>query len=241
MQGAGHASLKCDSKGEAARGLVREFESYIEESEVIGVGTGSTAARALKALFDRGLLKGKVLVASSMSSALLIAELGGKPVMPHVIDGIDFYFDGADEVDPINLYLLKGRGAALLGEKILAHMAKYRVYVVDDSKIVEKLGSRRPVPVEAVSWALRHVVRTVESMGYRVAPRSSGGKDGPVISDWGGVIIDVDTGPISDPVGVERRLKSIPGVIETGIFIGLADAVVVGKRECGYEVLRGRG
>lgn len=232
--------MECDAKGEAARGFVREFESYIDDAEVIGVGTGSTAARALKELFGRGLLRGKVLVASSLSSALLIAELGGRPVMPHMVDRIDFYFDGADEVEPSKLHLLKGRGAALLGEKILAHMAEYRVYVVDDSKVVERLGSKRPVPIEVVPWALRHVVRVVEAMGYRAAPRYSEGKDGPVISDWGGVIVDVSTGPMNDPAGVEGRLRSIPGVVETGIFAGLANAVVVGRRECGYELLQRR-
>ena len=232
--------MECDAKAEAGKGLAREFEDRIEESEIIGVGTGSTTAKALRELFKRGLLKGKILVASSTASALLIAELGGRPVMPHVIDRIDFYFDGADEVEPSRLHLLKGRGAALLGEKILAHMARYRVYVVDESKIVEVLGSRRPVPLEVIPWALNHVVKTIESMGYKAAPRTSGGKDGPVVSDWGGVILDVSTGPMKDPAFFDRKFKMIPGVVETGIFVGLADAVVVGRRTCGYYVIEGR-
>ena len=234
--------MACNGKAEAARGLVEQFSDYIREARIVGVGTGSTTALALREAARRGLLDGKVLVASSISTALMLADLGFKPVMPHVVSGIDFYFDGADEVVPGELYLLKGRGGALLGEKILAHSSTMRVYVVDDSKIVPRLGSGRALPLEVTPWALAHVLSELGRLGYSAAPRVSGGKDSPVTSDWGGIVVDVETGPIEDPPALDCKLKSIPGVVETGIFAGLADAVVVGSAKCGYEVVwRGKG
>lgn len=233
----------CNPKREAGIGLVREFQGEIEEARIVGVGTGSTTREALVELARRGMLDGKVVVASSLASALMVREAGLRPVMPHVVDSIDFYFDGADEVVPGSLDLLKGRGAALVGEKILASMSRLRVYVVDESKIVSRLGEKRRVPVEVNPWALSHVIRRLREMGLHAEPREGSGKDGPASSDWGGVIVDVETGPIEDPAALDRELKSIVGVVETGIFSGLADAVVVGMRGCGYRVLRvgGRG
>lgn len=228
--------MACDAKAEAGRGLAEGFGGLIGEARVVGVGTGSTVKRALGILHEAGLLEGKVLVASSTASALELARLGYKPVMPGVVSRIDFYFDGADEVDP-NGNLLKGRGAAMLGEKILASMSSVRVYIVDEGKLVERLGSRRPLPVEVVPWALSYVASRIEGMGYRVTYRESQGKDGPVVSDWGGIVIDVHTGPMEDPGSVDESISRIPGVVATGLFIGLADHVVVGSSRCGYRIL----
>ncbi len=228
--------MQCNAKAEAGRGLLERFRGVIEEARVLGVGTGSTVRAALGILHESGLLEDKVLVASSTVAALELARLGYRPVMPSVVSSVDFYFDGADEVDPSG-NLLKGRGAAMLGEKILAAMARLRVYVVDEGKLVERLGSRRPLPVEVVPWALSFVAARLEGMGYRVEYRESQGKDGPVVSDWGGIVLDVYTGPMEDPAAVEREVSSIPGVVATGLFIGLTDHVVVGRATCGYRVL----
>lgn len=228
--------MRCDAKVEAGRGLAERFREIIEEAKVLGIGTGSTVRAALGILHEQGLLEGKVLVVSSLATALELARLGYRPVMPSVVSTVDFYFDGADEVDPAG-NLLKGRGAAMLGEKILAAMAKLRVYVVDEGKLVERLGSRRPLPVEVVPWALSFVAARLEGMGYRVEYRESQGKDGPVVSDWGGVVLDVHTGPMGDPQAVDKAISSIPGVVATGLFIGLTDHVVVGSNTCNYRVL----
>lgn len=228
--------MACDAKAEAGRGLAAGFRGELEGARVVGVGTGSTVRAALRILHGLGLLEGKTLVASSLATALELAGMGYKPVMPSVVSSVDFYFDGADEVDGRG-NLLKGRGAAMLGEKILASMARLRVYVVDEGKLVEALGSRRPLPVEVVPWALSFVASRLEGMGFRVEYRGSQGKDGPVVSDWGGVVIDVYTGPIRDPPGLERAITSIPGVVATGLFTGLTDYVVVGSGGCGYRIL----
>ncbi|GAB6147732.1 ribose 5-phosphate isomerase A [Stetteria hydrogenophila] len=227
---------RCNAKLEAGRGLVERFRGLIEEARVLGVGTGSTVRAALRVLRDEGLLEGRILVASSVDTALELAGMGYRPVMPSVVSGVDFYFDGADEVDPGG-NLLKGRGAAMLGEKILASMARVRVYVVTEEKLVDRLGSRRPLPVEAVPWAAEYVRRRLEGMGYRAEYRRCQGKDGPVVTDWGGVVIDVHTGPMEDPRAVEAEVSSIPGVVATGLFIGLTDYVVVAGPGCGYRVL----
>ena len=232
--------MRCNAKAEAGRGLVERFHGLIEEARVLGVGTGSTVRVALGILHERGLLEGKVLVASSVATALELARLGYRPVMPGVVSSIDFYFDGADEVDPAG-NLLKGRGAAMLGEKILAAMAKLRVYVVDEGKLVDRLGSRRPIPVEVVPWALSFVASRLEGLGYRVVYRESQGKDGPVVSDWGGVVLDVYTGPLDDPEAVDKLISSIPGVVATGLFLGLTDHIIVGRNECGYRILNFTG
>ncbi|MEB3774016.1 MAG: ribose-5-phosphate isomerase A, partial [Desulfurococcales archaeon] len=128
-------------------------------------------------------------------------------------------------------------GGALLGEKVLAYNSRVNIFIVDESKLVEVLGSRRPIPVEVLGQALRYVMDRISGMGYRVEARTSGGKAGPVVSDWGGFIIDVYTGGLTDPSLFERRVKSIPGVIETGVFIGLTDYLVIGRDGCRWEVL----
>ncbi len=192
--------------------------------------------RAVELLHSAGLLGGKVLVATSRDTAVLLRGLGYAPVSPEAVEYVDFYFDGADEVDP-GLSLLKGRGAAMYGEKVVAMLSSFRVFVVDEGKLVERLGSGRPVPVDVHPWSLTLFAREAARLGFRVSERRGGGKDGPVVSDWGGVVVDVHTGPMDDPGGVDAKLSSIPGVLATGIFAGMADAVVVGSGSCGYRIL----
>ncbi|MCE4612565.1 MAG: ribose-5-phosphate isomerase A, partial [Desulfurococcales archaeon] len=132
---------------------------------------------------------------------------------------------------------IKGRGGALLGEKILAYSSKVNIFIVSEEKLVEKLGAGSPVPLEVVPFSLSMVLRALSRKGFRAEPRRSSGKAGPVVSDWGGLVVDVYTGPMGDPELVERELSSIPGVVETGLFIGYADYVIVGRRNCTWEAL----
>ncbi|MEB3806110.1 MAG: ribose 5-phosphate isomerase A [Desulfurococcales archaeon] len=206
------------------------------EVDRIGIGTGSTVAQLIEALPSTGI-NPSVIASSSLASALMLAERGYVPVHPSVAPVLDVYIDGADEVDPKG-NLVKGRGAALLGEKILASRSRLNIFIVTREKLVSRLGSRRPIPVEVVKDALTPVVEAIRRRFPDTAPRTGGGKDGPVISDWGGVIVDVHTGPLRDPLEVEGFLCSIPGVVETGLFIGYTDYVVVGRDDCGWEVLR---
>jgi ribose 5-phosphate isomerase A len=221
-------------KKEAAALVVREFEHVISNAKTIGVGTGSTVSIIVDSLIDQGLLDDKIVVPSSIDTAMKLSLKGISPTEPLAVDTVDVYIDGADEVDQHG-NMIKGRGAALLGEKMLAYKSKVNIFVVDESKIVDKLGSMKPVPIEVHRWMIRTVEKIVRNMGYNYSFRS-GGKDGPVISDFCGVIIDLHTGPINDPYQLEDRLRSIPGLVETGLFLGYADYVVVGWDKGGGEV-----
>ncbi|GBF08788.1 ribose-5-phosphate isomerase A, partial [Aeropyrum pernix] len=140
-------------------------------------------------------------------------------------------------------YMVKGGGGALLGEKILASRSKLNIFIVGEDKLVGRLGEKTPVPVEVEPGFVSMALASLEELGLNPRVRTSPGKRGPVVSDWGGVIVDLLTGPLEDPRGLESMLRNVPGVRETGLFLGLADYIVVGLSSCGYRVLgpyRGR-
>ena len=224
--------MVCDPAFEAARGAF-EIVSRLTPLNHVGFGTGSTVGLFMDLVKDYA--NSWFVVASSLDTVLRASKLGFRVIRaPSVM--LDAYFDGADEVDGRG-NMVKGGGGALLGEKILAFNSRVNVFMVSEDKLVEKLGSTRPVPVEVVRDYLELVLRSLEALGFKVVVREGSGKRGPVISDWGGVIVDVYTGGIDDPELLDSMLRSIPGVIETGIFVGYANYVVVGLRSCGYKVL----
>ncbi len=224
----------CTPKQAAAKGAIEVLQGIIGDG-VIGIGTGSTVAEFIR--LASGFLSGRRVVASSIDTELRLRSIGVEVVSPLQGPSISVYIDGADEVDIMGR-MIKGGGGALLGEKVLAYNSRVNVFIVDESKLVDMLGERRPVPVEVVPWALGYVLDRIRGMGYRVEARTSRGKAGPVVSDWGGVIVDVYTGPMEDPGLVDSRLRGIPGVVETGIFTGLADYIVVGRSGCRWEVIK---
>lgn len=211
-----------EAKGRAAEGALE----FIGGAKLVGLGTGSTVEKLIGLLDPGG---DAVYVASSIDTAVKASSRGLKVLHPSSVRGpLDIYIDGADEVDE-ELNMIKGGGAALTMEKILAHHSVRRVFMVDHTKLVSRLGESRPIPVEVVRDALMFVARRLDDMGYDVVvrrPRS--GKYGPVLSDICGVIIDVSMPHDKSPERVEDELKSVPGVVETGLFLGLADVVVVG-------------
>lgn len=212
------------AKLNAARAVFEE----VGRCEVIGVGTGSTVEKFIELLSKQEHFKGKLYVPSSIDTALKLSERGFRVLNLLSSPEVEVYVDGADEVDP-RLNMIKGGGAAMTMEKILAHYAARRLFIVDYTKLVARLGEKHPIPVEVLPCALSPVLKTLHKMGFRVELRASGrGKAGPVVADTGGVVIDVYTGPLDEPEEVNRRLKSIPGVVETGLFLGYADAVYVG-------------
>jgi ribose 5-phosphate isomerase A len=228
------SSGPCDPKVQAARGAL-ELVSSLNPS-IVGVGTSTTVGVFIEEGYRAGLFSGRRLVASSIDTMLRLRGLGIAPLDPSSVEGLDVYVDGADEVDARGR-AVKGRGGALLGEKVMAFSSGVNVFIVSEEKLVDKLGSTTPVPIEVVPFSLSIVLRALARRGFRAEPRASSGKAGPVISDWGGVIVDVHTGPMSDPELVEREISSIPGVVETGLFIGYADYVIVGRSDCTWEAL----
>lgn len=217
---------------EAKMNAAKEALKYVEDAEVIGVGTGSTVAKFIDLLGRfRGDFKDRVYVASSIDTILKLSSLGFKVVDLTSISGLDVYVDGADEVDK-DLNMVKGGGAALTMEKLLTYYSKARIFIVDYTKIVDWLGQKHPIPLDVLPQAVNMVCKLLEGRGYRVEPRPCrGGKFGPIISDVGGVIIDLYLKKPMEPEKLEHELKMIPGIIETGLFIGLADRVIVGFRD----------
>ena len=207
--------------GEAAAALV-------ESGMTVGLGTGSTAAWFVRALAARKL--DLSCVATSEATATLAREGGMMVVDLDAVSRIDLTVDGADEIGP-DLVLIKGAGAALLREKLVWEASDRCVVIADDSKRTARFGAVFPLPVEVVRYGhattARRIARTLEEWGY-VAPCILRGATGaPVLTDNGNVIYDIAFDGIDDPEGVEALLKSLTGVVEHGLFIGLASEALI--------------
>lgn len=196
---------------------------------VIGIGTGSTIDKFID-LLPRAddSLGDTVYVCASLYTMYRVRALGYTVAAPSAIDSIDVYIDGADEVDH-QLNMVKGGGGALTLEKVLAYASLKRIYIVDYTKLVPSLCYRHPIPIEVIKEALSMVYTKLKQLGLNpVIRRSSIGKYGFVVADTGGAIIDIKPTPNLDFRELEKTLKMIPGIVETGLFIDLADIVVVG-------------
>jgi ribose 5-phosphate isomerase A len=143
---------------------------------------------------------------------------------------LDLAIDGADQVDG-ELNLIKGMGGALMREKVVASAAKQFVVVADETKFVEKLGTKQPIPVEVLPFALSTVVARVEDLSGKPVLREGKRKVGPVVTDNGNFILDVMFGAVDNLTKLDVAVKSIPGVLETGLFLGMADVVYLGKQD----------
>jgi ribose 5-phosphate isomerase A len=210
-----------------AKALVGErAAAMVEDGMRVGLGTGSTSVQFIRALGVRVQAGLKIrCVASSDSSAELGRSLGMEVVTLEELPEIDLYVDGADEVAP-GLALIKGGGAALLREKIVASAAKKFVCVVDESKIVEKLG-KFPLPVEVIKMARPLVERRLVELGLNPSLREKKDGSGPVVTDEGNWILDCACGVIEDPEVTAAEIRSIVGVVEHGLFLGMAEVALV--------------
>lgn len=208
----------------------------ITDGMTVGLGTGSTAYWAIHGI--AALIKEQGLqlkaVASSQSSENLARELG-IPIVPFdEVEAIDITIDGADEVDE-QLHLIKGGGGALLREKILAVNSKQMIVIVDASKRVGQLG-KFPLPVEIVPFAESWTLRAIESLGCDARIRLKDGR--PFVTDNGNWIADCRFGAIPDPGALTVRLNQIPGVVENGLFVGIASSVVVGNEDGTVQIFK---
>ena len=224
---AGGAATDRDAlKRRAAEAAVAE----VEDGMVLGLGSGSTAEQVLHALAARVASGLRVSgVPTSERTAALARRLGVKLTDFAAQARLDLTIDGADEVEPSSLALVKGRGGALLREKIVAAASRRMLVVVDDSKLVPRLG-RGPVPVEIVAFGWQATLARLAEAGMRAALRR--GPDGaPFVTDSGNHIADCSPGPIEDAAALDRRLRAVVGVVETGLFLGLAWRVAVAGAE----------
>jgi ribose 5-phosphate isomerase A len=202
--------------------------ALVTEGMTVGLGSGTTASLVILQLGERVRREGLHLVGvpTSESSASLARSLGIALSDLDSIDVLDMDIDGADEVDP-QFQMIKGRGGALLREKIVAAASKRRVIVVAPGKRVDRLGRKYPVPVEVSPFGLRHTERNLRALGAATTIRRR--DDGaPMITDGGHQIIDCKFTEIADPADLDRRLRQVVGVLETGLFLGLCDVLVVG-------------
>ncbi len=195
----------------------------------VGLGTGSTAAFAIAELGRRRREEGLdfIGVPTSFSAAVQAKQEGITIRTFDQISTIDLAIDGADEVDP-QKNLIKGGGAAHTLEKIVDGKAIQFLVVVDDSKLVQELGAF-PLPVEVLPVAVYAVMEALVALGGKPQIRLGVKKDGPVITDHGNFVVDVDFGRITDPLALEKTLNNLPGVLENGLFVGLATEVLVGR------------
>ena len=207
---------------------------FVEDGMIVGLGTGSTAFWATQKIAQR-ISEGLTIraVASSASTEALAGQLGIQLVPFSGIDHIDITIDGADEVDD-QLNLIKGGGGALLREKILAANSGRFYVVVDDSKRVHRLG-RFPLPVEIVPFASNLTLRRLQELNCEPVVRMV--KGSPFITDNGNLIADCSFKEILDPMELQQRINLIPGVVENGLFVGMATAVVVGYEDGAIQIL----
>jgi ribose 5-phosphate isomerase A len=198
----------------------------------LGLGTGSTARHVLDVLSERlrdGSLRDIAGVPTSRATADYARTVGIPLLELDDVGRLDLAIDGADEVDP-QLNLIKGLGGALLWEKIVESAADRFVVVVDESKLVQRLGEKAPVPVEVVPFGWRSLLPHFASAGARPELRMSG--DSPFMTDGGHHIVDCHfDGGIDDAAATAVRLRARAGVVETGMFIGMATCVVVAGRD----------
>jgi ribose 5-phosphate isomerase A len=203
--------------------------TYVAEGSVVGLGTGRAATAFVRALGERVRSGFQVRgIATSEATAKLARERGIEVVGIDDVGAIDVTVDGADEVDP-QLDLIKGYGGALLREKIVAAASKLRIILVGSEKLVPVLGSRGRLPVEAVPFGHGVCARRLAELGCPANLRLSIGR--PFLTDNGNMILDCVVGPIRDPAELDSMIRSIPGVVATGIFAGMADLVMVQEQD----------
>ncbi|WIM84218.1 ribose-5-phosphate isomerase RpiA [Gallibacterium anatis] len=203
---------------------------YVQPDTIVGVGSGSTVNCFIEAL---GTIKHKIkgAVAASKNSEALLRAQGIEVFSSNDVSGLDIYVDGADEITPHKM-MIKGGGAALTREKIVAALAKTFICIVDRSKQVDVLGSTFPLPVEVIPMARSQVARKLVALGGSPEYREG------VVTDNGNIILDVHNFKILNPVEMEKELNNVAGVVTNGIFaLRPADIVIVGSPD-GAQILK---
>lgn len=226
----------------AKRAAAERALAMVEDGMTLGLGSGSTAGWFVRLLAER-VREGLSVscVSTSRGTAQLAGDLGLPLVPINEVGLIALTVDGADEFDP-DLNLIKGGGAALLQEKIVAAASERMIVIADEGKQVTTLGAF-PLPVEVVrfGWpttqaAIERLLERLEMGGRKVRLRA--GADGPLVTDEGHHILDLHLGRIDDPAGLAQALDLLPGVVEHGLFVGIADAVLVGRADGEADLLR---
>jgi ribose 5-phosphate isomerase A len=212
------------------RRAAHEAVEQVESGMILGLGSGSTVFFALERLaecLESGGLNDVRGVPSSRNTAEIAIQMGIPLTELDTHPELDLTIDGADEVDP-GLNLIKGGGGALLREKVLAQASQRNVIVIDESKLSPQLGIRHPLPIEVTAFACRSIEVYLEFQGVKVNKRQT--QTGKLfLTDQSNLILDIDVGPIEDPFGLATTLESRAGIVAHGLFLNLADEVIVGN------------
>jgi ribose 5-phosphate isomerase A len=225
-------------EGEKKRAAI-EASWLIKDGQKIGLGTGSTVNYMIEALGKR-IVEEKLYVLGVPTSRAT-ANCAQKFKVPlTTLDKyaeLDIDIDGADQVD-LNLDLIKGMGGALTREKIVASASRQFVIIVDQAKMTSRLGDGQVLPVEVIPFSIPTVSRRIEKLGGKPKLRLVNDTREPFITDNGNSILDVDFGPIMNPKEMETQIKMTPGVVETGLFLGMANAVFIGGSDRVQKIWR---
>jgi ribose 5-phosphate isomerase A len=211
---------------EAKRRAAERAVEMVTDGQIVGLGTGSTSRFAIEALGRRvgeglriqGVATSEATAAMARGLGIVVLDLNDVPV-------VDVTIDGADEIDAA-FDMIKGGGGALTREKLVALASRQRIYIVDETKLAERLGARWPVPVEVIPFAWQHAAAHIARLGCEPQLRLKGNQ--PFETDNGNYILDCRFAEIGEPRRVEKCLKLTPGVIECGLFVGVADVMVIG-------------
>ncbi len=207
----------------------------IKDGMLVGLGTGSTAAYVISALAERVKAGLRVCaIPTSQATEAMARELGIAITDFHRRHRIDITIDGADQVALGTLDLIKGLGGALLREKIVAAASERMIVVIDETKLVKRLGDRTKLPLEIVSFGWETVLDRLAELGCEPSLRWAGRR--PFMTDGGNCIADCSFAEIADPRALEARLAAVIGVVESGLFIGMASRIIVG-RSIGVDVI----
>lgn len=218
----------------------KKAASLVQSNSIVGLGTGSTTAYAIQFIGDRlkaGEIENIVGIPTSFQAEVLAKEYGIPLTSLDAVERIDIAIDGADEVDP-HFNLIKGGGAAHTREKVVDSLAETFIVVVDSGKVVEKLGSTFLLPVEVIPMAVTPVLRALKALGGTPELRMGVKKAGPVVTDQGNLVIDVKFDDLSNAEELEKTINNLPGVLENGLFVNVADRVLVGELQDNKPVVR---
>lgn len=224
-------------KRQAARFAVTQ---YVRSGMLVGLGSGSTSEMFVQELgrdISNGILTNITGVATSDKVDALARALGITTAKLVDVPGLDVTIDGADEIEPKSFAITKGRGGALLREKLVAIASKLEVIIADESKLVTMLGEKMPIPVEVIPFGWPHTIAGLRTLGCNPVLRLN--EDGQTyLTDSHNYIFDCATPPIADPAGLGTAIKNIVGVVEHGIFTGIAGRVIIAAQSGVYEVTR---
>lgn len=224
-------------KENARKAASKEALKHVKDGFIIGLGSGTTMELFIKELAYKIKLEelDVLAVPSSTQVEFTAASLGIKLTSLNEHPKLDLAIDGADQVEVETLNLIKGGGAALTREKIVDSSAKTLIIIVDEEKLADKLT--HPIPLEVMQFGVKATIEKIMKIGGKPKLREGIKKVGPLVTDNGNFIVDVDFGEVNAPKELNYKLKMIPGVIETGLFLEMTDKVYVGEKNGKVKVL----